>query len=351
MQLSNYVRDTFSQVNLSTSIEDPKDYVKSVDETFATCLRSPCHDEIQLRHLSLLDKKPDVKKSRRRPKSARGLEPTPHPTIIRRISKAATLKMPILQRTSLSSRLPYRICRCQNCNDNGHEEDFHRESSMNSSARRNPNNKGALTQMEQSYGRHWLQYLMLCNSTYRCDARLYSQRRRSSGSATLQIENINQMGLDWIDELNLIQCGTHYGDKFTFERVRCYSTSRSAIAIFHKLVVYQKRSLRTQVHNLNLHFAKFCSDRSIIQLRRSLAVLGQSASAAELRGQDLRTACEEMLLSKQLYVPTKCDPMRAYSVGDLVYALNHNLNHQWTAAIITKPHGGDIYDVETRKNT
>ncbi|KAM3180519.1 hypothetical protein ACTXT7_016129, partial [Hymenolepis weldensis] len=55
------------------------------------------------------------------------------------------------------------------------------------------------------------------------------------------------------------------------------------------------------------HFAKFCPDRG-----RSLAVLGQSDPAAELRGQDLRTAYEEMLLSKQLCVPTKCDPMRAY---------------------------------------
>ncbi|KAM3171480.1 hypothetical protein ACTXT7_016543 [Hymenolepis weldensis] len=32
-------------------------------------------------------------------------------------------------------------------------------------------------------------------------------------------------------------------------------TSRSAISIFNKLVVYQKRSLRTQVHSLNQYFA------------------------------------------------------------------------------------------------
>ncbi|VUZ52215.1 unnamed protein product, partial [Hymenolepis diminuta] len=93
------------------------------------------------------------------------------------------------------------------------------------------------------------------------------------------------------------------------------------ISHLNKLVVYQKRSLRSQVHSLNLHFAKFCSDRSIIQLKRSLAALGQSAVAAEFRGQDLRTACEEMLLSKQLCVPKKCRPRRTYSVGDLVYAL------------------------------
>ncbi|VUZ51022.1 unnamed protein product [Hymenolepis diminuta] len=50
---------------------------------------------------------------------------------------------------------------------------------MNSSARQNPNNKSALTQTRQSYDRHWLRYLMLCNSTYRYGARLHSWRRRS----------------------------------------------------------------------------------------------------------------------------------------------------------------------------
>ncbi|VDL63872.1 unnamed protein product [Hymenolepis diminuta] len=36
---------------------------------------------------------------------------------------------------SSSSTLPYRIHRCQNCNDNGHKEDFYRESSTNRSTR------------------------------------------------------------------------------------------------------------------------------------------------------------------------------------------------------------------------
>ncbi|VDL16009.1 unnamed protein product [Hymenolepis diminuta] len=40
---------------------------------FILGLRSPCHAVIRLRLLSLLDKKPDVKKSRRRPESAEGL--------------------------------------------------------------------------------------------------------------------------------------------------------------------------------------------------------------------------------------------------------------------------------------
>ncbi|VUZ51978.1 unnamed protein product [Hymenolepis diminuta] len=79
-----------------------------------------------------------------------------------------------------------------------------------------------------------------------------------------------------------------YDGKFTFERVRCYFTladsSSSGISILNKLVVHQERSLRTQVHSSILHFAKFCSDRSIIQLRRSLAVLGQSVTSAEFRG-------------------------------------------------------------------
>ncbi|VUZ38938.1 unnamed protein product [Hymenolepis diminuta] len=50
-------------------------------------------------------------------------------------------------------------------------------------------------------------------------------------------------------------------------------------------------------------------------------------TAAEFRGQVLITG---MLLLKQLCIPIRCDPMRAGSVCELVYALNHNLNHQWT---------------------
>ncbi|VUZ54220.1 unnamed protein product [Hymenolepis diminuta] len=61
--------------------------------------------------------------------------------------------MPILRRRSLLSRLSYRIRRCQNCNDNGYK-------------------------------------LIQCNSMYRYDVRLNSTRRRSSRSATLQIETL-----------------------------------------------------------------------------------------------------------------------------------------------------------------
>ncbi|KAM3184662.1 hypothetical protein ACTXT7_007917 [Hymenolepis weldensis] len=118
---------------------------------FILGLLPPCHAEIRLRNLSLLDKKPDVKKSRRRPESAVGLGPTSHPTLIRRMSEAVTLQMLILQRTSSSSRLPYRRRHYQNCNDNGHKEDFYRESSTNSSTGQNPNNKRALTQTRQSH--------------------------------------------------------------------------------------------------------------------------------------------------------------------------------------------------------
>ncbi|KAM3172166.1 hypothetical protein ACTXT7_015111 [Hymenolepis weldensis] len=129
-------------------------------------------------------------------------------------------------------------------------------------------------------------------------------------SPRIQLQHTNQ------DPLNV----RNYGDKFTFERVRRYSSradNKQISSIFHKLV-----------------------------LRRSLAVLGQSVPAAEFRGQDLMTACENILLSKQF-----CDLRRAYGVGDFVYVLSHNFNHQWTPAIITKLHGGDICDVETGKDT
>ncbi|VUZ50540.1 unnamed protein product [Hymenolepis diminuta] len=52
--------------------------------------------------------------------------------------------MPILWRTSLSSRLPYRRRRCQNCNDNDQKEGFCREPSTNSSTRQNSTNKRPL---------------------------------------------------------------------------------------------------------------------------------------------------------------------------------------------------------------
>ncbi|VUZ49742.1 unnamed protein product [Hymenolepis diminuta] len=131
------------------------------------------------------------------------------------------------------------------------------------------------------------------------------------------------------------------------------TTCRSAISILHIPAVYQRRSLLTQLHSLALHLANFCSLPSVVHLRRSLVVLGQSAPAAEFRGQDLRTTCEEMLLP-YLCVPTKRDPTAhnsAYSVCDLVHVLNHRLNHQGTATIITDLHSGDIYDVGTGKGT
>ncbi|VUZ43400.1 unnamed protein product [Hymenolepis diminuta] len=51
--------------------------------------------------------------------------------------------------------------------------------------------------------------------------------------------------------------------------------------------------------------ARLHSWRRRSSLRRYLAVLGQSAPTAEFRGQDLRTACKGMLLSKQLCFPTR----------------------------------------------
>ncbi|KAM3184643.1 hypothetical protein ACTXT7_007952 [Hymenolepis weldensis] len=115
---------------------------------------------------------------------------------------------------------------------------------------------------------------------------------------------INLVGLDWIDELNLIQlpdenetCQTPSLEPknaenlvrgcrhnlhvprslillFIFSRqnqsdviLLSPTISKSAISILNKLIVCQKRSLRTQVHSLILQFAKFCSDRSITQLR------------------------------------------------------------------------------------
>ncbi|VUZ40244.1 unnamed protein product [Hymenolepis diminuta] len=75
---------------------------------FILCLRSPCNAEIRLRLLSLLDKKSDVKMSRRRLKS---------PLVL----------MLILRRTSSSWRLPYQRRRCQSWNEDSHIKDFYEQ--------------------------------------------------------------------------------------------------------------------------------------------------------------------------------------------------------------------------------
>ncbi|KAM3179773.1 hypothetical protein ACTXT7_017630 [Hymenolepis weldensis] len=130
----------------------------------------------------------------------------------------------------------------------------------------------------------------------------------------------------------------HFGDKFTSERI-----GHPHPQLTRGVPETPAPALSTQSDSI------FYSHRLIIHLRASLAVLGQSAPTAECRGQDLRAACKEKWLSKQLCVPTKCNPRSAYNVGDLVYALKHRLNHRWTAAIITKPQDGNICDVKTGK--
>ncbi|VUZ56242.1 unnamed protein product [Hymenolepis diminuta] len=62
---------------------------------FILSLRSPCHAEIRLTLLSLLDKKPDVKKSCRKPESAEGL-------LIKSVYEEAFKKL----RSTLNSGLP-----------------------------------------------------------------------------------------------------------------------------------------------------------------------------------------------------------------------------------------------------
>ncbi|VUZ51764.1 unnamed protein product, partial [Hymenolepis diminuta] len=76
---------------------------------------------------------------------------TPHPTIIRPISEAVTPKISTLWRKSLSSRLPYRRHRRQNCDENSHKEGFYGESSTSSSMRQNQKIR-VLTKTRQSYG-------------------------------------------------------------------------------------------------------------------------------------------------------------------------------------------------------
>ncbi|KAM3186911.1 hypothetical protein ACTXT7_003378 [Hymenolepis weldensis] len=120
---------------------------------------------------SLIVKEPDVKKSRCGPESAAG------PLT----AKAVPLKMLILWRTSLSSRLPYRRHRCQNCNEGDHKEGLCRifyeqfneaepeQESINLDKTELWQVNAALMVYHLSY-RSTLGPIMLCNSTYRCKA-------------------------------------------------------------------------------------------------------------------------------------------------------------------------------------
>ncbi|KAM3182016.1 hypothetical protein ACTXT7_013232 [Hymenolepis weldensis] len=93
----------------------------------------------------------------------------------------------------------------------------------------------------------------------------------------------------------------HYGDKFIFERVRCYSTrphNKPIIYIYLPLTRDVPKTLVTD------------PTKEISRHVRTIRPVAES--------RDLRTAYEEMLLSKQLCVPTKFGLMHAQSVSDLV---------------------------------
>ncbi|KAM3180467.1 hypothetical protein ACTXT7_016228 [Hymenolepis weldensis] len=130
--------------------------------------------------------------------------------------------------------------------------------------------------------------------------------------------NINLMGLDSA----LTYHSGHYNNKFTSERVRCYSTLTDNKQISYLYSPSTHGVPETLVTDPSTQFkSTFC----LILLR----LIDYSAKEISRRS----------------------DPMRAYGVGDLAYVLNHNLNHQWAAAMITESHDGDIYDVENGKDT
>ncbi|KAM3188091.1 hypothetical protein ACTXT7_000955 [Hymenolepis weldensis] len=125
--------------------------------------------------------------------------PTLHPTIIRRISEAVTPKMLILWRMSLlSSRLAYRRRRCQNFNETDRKEGFCRESSTSSSTSQNPNNKRASTLTLAPISNAVRPYAMMQFGATSLEKTIFKKCYVTDG-------NINLLGLDWIDELNLIQ--------------------------------------------------------------------------------------------------------------------------------------------------
>ncbi|VDL37930.1 unnamed protein product [Hymenolepis diminuta] len=104
--------------------------------------------------------------------------------------------MPILRRTSLSSRLPYRRRCCQNCNDNGHKEGFYEQF-----------NEAEPEQQESIKSDEAELWSALANTvqiyaSMRCEAT--SLEKGIFKECYVRDRNMNLMGLDWIDELNLI---------------------------------------------------------------------------------------------------------------------------------------------------
>ncbi|KAM3182017.1 hypothetical protein ACTXT7_013233 [Hymenolepis weldensis] len=57
-----------------------------------------------------------------------------------------------------------------------------------------------LREVQRAPGRHWLRYLMLCDSTLRTFLKKMIFKR-----CYVTNRSINLMGLGWIDELNLIR--------------------------------------------------------------------------------------------------------------------------------------------------
>ncbi|KAM3182208.1 hypothetical protein ACTXT7_012841 [Hymenolepis weldensis] len=92
--------------------------------------------------------------------------------------------------------------------------------------------------------------------------------------------------------------------------VRCYSTHVHNKQISHLYLQCTRGIPEALVTQSDLTFCQIlllsidCSPKEVSRRVRTIG------PAAEFRGQVLRTACEEMLLSERLCVPTKCDPRR-----------------------------------------
>ncbi|KAM3184130.1 hypothetical protein ACTXT7_008992 [Hymenolepis weldensis] len=101
----------------------------------------------------------------------------------------------------------------------------------------------------------------------------------------------------------------HYDNKFTFESVRCYSSLADNKQISYLCFPQTRGVPETLFTDPSTQFkSTFCLillrliDYSADAISRRVRTV---RPAAEFRGQDLRTACKEKLLSQQLCVPTK----------------------------------------------
>ncbi|KAM3188121.1 hypothetical protein ACTXT7_000890 [Hymenolepis weldensis] len=250
---------------------------------FILDLSSPCYAEILLRLPSLFRKEPDIKKLHCRPASARLLLTARDPPPIRQLSEEYQKQS--LPRCRICEESRYR----RNCPvEYFNEGEPKQQGSINSDEAELRSTLAPISNAVQP------RILMTCKAIF-LEKMIFKE-------CYVIDQNINLVGLDWIDGLNLIQ--------FINANKTCQTFTPEP----------------TNAENL----MRGCNQCQRVAKIPYPSVCIQTPKLTTL-------------------VPLKV--RHTLRVGGLVYALNHHLNHQSTAAMIAKRHCGNIYDVKTGKDT